>query len=65
MKKIRLIRELSDALFWASAIGVVFSLVMAWVTEHPIRSLAETIICMSMTLVLANINVWAQRKMLP
>lgn len=65
MKKIRLIRDLSDVLFWGCVIGMAFSFAMAWITEHPIRSLAETVICMTMTLALANINVWAQRKMLP
>lgn len=65
MKKIRLIRDLSDVLFWGCVIGMAFSFAMAWITEHPIRSLAEMVFCMAAVLVSANINVWAQRKMLP
>ncbi len=64
MKGLRFIKQLSDVMFWASAVGMVFSGIMMFTTNRPFRSSGCLFICMGMALAWANLEVWADKQML-
>lgn len=63
MKGLKFIKQLSDVMFWASAVGMVFSGIMMFTTNRPFRSSGCLFICMGMALAWANLVVWADKQM--
>jgi hypothetical protein len=59
----RLIRNIAKVFFPAFSIGIGFCFVQMLISDRPIMSAGLMCLCVGMTLMCANVEVWAEGKL--
>lgn len=63
MKPMMFIRNLAKTFFPAFSIGTGFCLVQMIISDRPILSAGLMLVCIGMTLLCANLEVWAMARL--